>query len=419
MSTFLATHRDDIVDALRVRAIAVGLGISGTRENYGGSVATVDTATQRSLPPDADLLLAPDPAWGVEHIEPPDSLILDRVNAWLATHLAPSLGTRSGLEPASVLRAANGRLLAGLLPRAALVIGAWIDRHGVVAAPAWMDNPDGLIRDLALSGQLDFERLDVDAVMEVVAARQGWPPEMERTIDLSRLRLSEADLLDRKGKDARRQAIEERAKRGVEVAGRIVTLDPDTVADAVDHIVATVTAASLNVPAHDVNLAAAPVPGRKGGGGGGGGGGGRPPQEKLETIGLVGEVVAWTWLQHHFGESNVIWRSRNRANAIHDGDPGSDSLGFDFEILRGRSRLYYEVKASTSDPREFELTEAEVRFALSKAHTNTYRVLYIGNVDDPETRVILPLPNPLAARSRDRYRVSGSGVKYAFASAGQ
>jgi hypothetical protein len=99
---------------------------------------------------------------------------------------------------------------------------------------------------------------------------------------------------------------------------------------------------------------------------------------------------------------------------IKDGDSGDDNRGFDFEVLHGKSRVFYDVKASTSDPREFKLSEAEVRFALSKAQTSTYHVLYIGNVNSPGERVILPLPNPLGSRSRDYYRALESGIRYAF-----
>jgi hypothetical protein len=128
--------------------------------------------------------------------------------------------------------------------------------------------------------------------------------------------------------------------------------------------------------------------------------------------------VAWEWLKRRFPSVPVFWRSSNRRFLIADGDPGDDSLGYDFEVLTRRARYYYEVKASVVDPEEFELSEAEVRFALSKAHLQTYRVLYIAHVGQPADRRILPLPNPLAPASRGRYRVSETGVKYAFKTAG-
>ncbi len=421
VSAFLAKRRDLIMDALRVRAIADGLESPGALDRYGVAVTTLDEAARRARMPDAADLLAPNPIWLMDYLEPPDHLLEDRVTGWLALHGAPSLlGAGSGLSSALSLRAANGQMLSRLLPRLALVIGAWIGRHGVSAAPGWTTDPDALIHDLAASGQLDFDQLDEDGVINLLAARQAWPFEMARTMDLVQLHLTDQDLRARQNEDERRRAVEERAKRGVEVAGRVVTLDSATVDDSVAHILSTIEDASLEVPTREVTLGAAPLSGGKDRAPGGGvgnkaeGAKGRVPKEKLETIGLIGEIVAWAWLSHHYGEQNVLWRSRNRAFKFHDGDPGDDSCGFDFEILHGRSRLFYEVKASTSDPREFELTEAEVRFALSKARTATYRVLYIGNVNAPAERVILPLPNPLAARSQDHYRKLPSGIKYAF-----
>ncbi len=421
MSTFLAARRGPIMDALRVRAIADGIETSETLDRYGAAVAALDEATKRARIPDATDLLAPDPIWLQDYFEPPDHLLLDRVTGWLALHGAPPLGAGTGLDPVSDLREANCSLLSGLLPRMALVIGAWIDRHGVSAAPGWTIDPIALIQNLAVSGRLDFDLLDDGKVIALLAARQAWPLEMARTMDPVQLHLTEQELLAHQDEDERRRTVEERAKRGVEVEGRVITLDPATVGDSVAHVLATIQAASLDVPLQEVTLGSAPPSGGKnrapGGGGGKKGAGirGRVPKEKLETIGLIGEIVAWAWLSHHYGEPNVSWRSSNRAFKIQDGDPGDDNLGFDFEILHGRSKLFYEVKASTSDPREFELTEAEVRFALSKANTATYHILYIGNVSSPAERVILPLPNPLAARSRDHYRALESGIKYAFA----
>jgi len=43
-----------------------------------------------------------------------------------------------------------------------------------------------------------------------------------------------------------------------------------------------------------------------------------------------------------------------------------------------------------------------------------YRVMYLANVGTPEDLVLLMLPNPLAARVKDRYKVVSAGTKYAF-----
>jgi Domain of unknown function (DUF3883) len=416
MSMHLAQSRDRITDALRIRALEDGLESSSAVERYAEAVAALDSAIRVPRAPAADDLLAPSPAWLLDYWEPPDELLANRATAWLASLGAAPPPAEVNLPAASSLRASNGSLLSSVLPRMALVVGAWIDQHGVSAMPQWITDTREVGDQLAVSGRLDFVALDEPAVIAILVARSGWPAEMERTIDLAKLHLVEADLVARRTDDDRRRAVEERAKRGVEVAGRVVTLDPDTIGQSIDHIRATIAMASLSVPLHEVALGPPPVGRAAGryGGKGGNGGRGRVPKEKLETIGLVGEVVAWVWLCHHYGEPKVMWRSENRAFVIHDGDPGSDLAGYDFEILHGHSRLFYEIKASTGDPREFELSEAEVRFALSKANSASYRILYIGYVNDSTKQTILPLPNPLAARTRDRYRALESGIRYAF-----
>src|SRR5260370_764681 len=160
MSTYLARVRDRMVDALRSQALAAGLESTGTLERYGEAVAELDSATKVARPPDTVDLLAPDPAWLLDHLEPPEHLLVDRANAWLASPGASSTRAASTLPAASRLPASNGSLLSRLLPRIALVIGAWVDRHGVSATPLWMTDIGRLIDELARSGRLDFEELD-------------------------------------------------------------------------------------------------------------------------------------------------------------------------------------------------------------------------------------------------------------------
>jgi hypothetical protein len=426
MSIFLANNRDVVADALRVGVIQNGADAPGVLERYAAAIRQLDDAIKRARAPEASDLLAPDPGWLLDYAEPPEHLLIERVTRWLSSQGgASSMMERTGLEPVESLRAANGQRLSGFLSRAALVVGAWLDRHGTSATPEWLSHPSAFVTELAATGRLDFHLLSDDDVIAILVAKQAWPPEMMRTIDLRQLHLTEEDLRNRKNEDDRQRVVESRAKRGVEVAGRIITLDPETIAESVTHILSTIEPGSLDVPPSEIALGVAPELGGKRKGGGPGGGRdtvatGRVPKEKLETIGLVGELVAWAWLTNHYGEESVLWRSTNRAFKFQDGDPGDDNCGFDFEVLHGRSRLYYEVKASTGDPREFELTEAEVRFASTKAGKGTtYRVLYIGNVNSPRTRVIMPLPNPLATRSRKQYRALESGIKYAFIATGR
>ena len=292
MSAYLAAHRDSCVDAIRVQAMAAGQDHADGLTRYGMLAASIDAAAKRDRLPDSADLLAADPEWLLEYREPPESVLEGRVSAWLVAQGVDPTG-ESGLESASALRAANGRKLFELLPRVALVIGAWVDRHGISFVPRWASEIGGLVRDLAVSGQLDFSHIGDEEIVELLVDRHGWPAEMDRSFDLRRLGLTEGDVVAQRSEDERRSRLAERAKRGVEVAGRLVTLDADTIGEAVDHILATIDPASLMVSFHEAGLKSVHTEGKRRGGGSGvaGAKGGSQPKERLEAIGFVGELV--------------------------------------------------------------------------------------------------------------------------------
>lgn len=414
MWSFVAGHRDEIVDSLRARAIALGLDGPDALDDYGAAVSELDMAVARPARQIGGSLLAADPAWLIDYRDPPEESLVVRVNAWLRQKDAPAMGTGTGRENPSALRAENGAALARFTSRAAPIVATWTELHGV-AAPTWILTAADLAGTVAASGRLDFNGLTEGRALELVAEIGGWPAGMALSLALPILGLTEGDLERQRRGETERKASVDREKRGVEVAGRLLTLDSDAADETVAFFVGTIDARVLSTPTRDAALT--DPPGRRGGGSSGGSGGqgrGRPSKEKLETIGVFGEIVTFKWLQHHFGEANVRWRSTNRTYVIHDGDPGDDALGYDFEVIRGRGPVYWEAKASTRDPREFELTEAEVAFALSRSRFGNYRVLYIGNVGVPDDRVIFPLPNPLSARAREQFRRSEAGIKYGF-----
>lgn len=405
MAGWLALHRDRIVDSLRVQTLDQGRLNLKRLGRYAESVRALDSAIRTARKPASSDLLAPDPDWIMEYEEPPESLISSRVEQWLGSQGASGLDAVSGLPPASHLRTSNGALLARDLPQAAAIVEAWLDRHGVAGTPRWLDDPAALANAMAASGALDFEQLDQSRIVTALVESGHWPVEMPKTLVLTELKLSDDDVAQRKTAAGRRLAMEQRARAGLEVAGRVVTLEKVTIEDTVEHLLAT-SGKVLETPTREAVLGPPPPPphtrSRRAGIGGRRGATTvhRVPPERLETIGFVGEFVAWHWLRRHYGDNAVLWRSQNRALVIHDGDEGADDLGYDFEVITARTRLYYEVKSSVSDPRAFELSESEVLFAYSKAKTRAYRVLYIANVGDPESRYLIPCQTPL-----------GSGVK--------
>jgi hypothetical protein len=93
------------------------------------------------------------------------------------------------------------------------------------------------------------------------------------------------------------------------------------------------------------------------------------------------------------------------------GDPGDDSLGFDFQVERVRGPIKFEVKASRDDPGVFTLTDSEIREARRHARDGNWRLLIVPHVSDPARCRVLRLPNPFEARAVGLFRPEGSSSK--------
>lgn len=79
----------------------------------------------------------------------------------------------------------------------------------------------------------------------------------------------------------------------------------------------------------------------------------RSSDEQLSAIGLVGETLAYRWLQRTYKETTPdSWVSRNRGHLL-GGHLGDDGLGYDFRIARKRETLLLEVK--TNDNRRLRV----------------------------------------------------------------
>ncbi|MBI3748369.1 MAG: DUF3883 domain-containing protein [Chloroflexi bacterium] len=415
MWSYVAAHKDQIADALRAAVGDAGLSPATVPDVYLRAIQVLDQAAADPSSPGRDDPLAADPEWQILYREPPTELLNERVNGWLGTVGAPSIGASTGLRPVSEVRAANGGRLRSIFPRIALIALTWLDRQGRADIPAWTADTESVANQILASGRLDFVPLADDALVGAVAMTAPWPSGLGPTLDLASNGLTEHDLENHRSEAERHRIALERSRKGVEVAGRLITLDQETIENDLAYVLDTVDEDTLAVSPHELALGSPPAQSRRRRHvGGGSGSRGRPSKEKLEAIGLIGEVVALKWLRHHYGEAHVRWRATNRAYLIRDGDPGDDGVGYDFDVIGGRSPLYFEVKAHTADPGDFDLSEPEVEFALSKSRGSSYRILYIPYVGMPEDRTIFVLPNPLSPRAREFYRVASTGIKYAF-----
>jgi hypothetical protein len=391
-------------------------GALGATASYLQAVQVLEDACVGIRDQESDDLLACDPDWQIDFPEPPDEVMAERIDRWLATLDAPGLGATTGVAPVSELREANGTRLRMVLARHVVILQAWLGRRGRQEAPKWTADPSSASDRVTASGRLDFEVLADDGLIGEASKILEWPTDLAATADLAALGLTERDLEEFRNEAVRRQAEEARRRQGVDVDGRVITVDAPTITEDLAWVMDQLGEDVLGLTPAEIELGAAPSSrgGRSKHGKNRRGNQGRPSRQKTEAIGLVGEAIAFAWLRRHFGAEHVSWVSTNRAYYLHDGNPGDDSRGYDFHVTAGRNPIFIEVKASTGDPGQFELSEGEVEFARSKSKTSMYRVMYLANVGTPEDLVLLMLPNPLAVRVKDRYRVVSAGTKYAF-----
>lgn len=155
---------------------------------------------------------------------------------------------------------------------------------------------------------------------------------------------------------------------------------------------------------------------------GGSGGGGQTKStimrenKQIEmTVGIVGELWAYRYLQQRFPNacSTDSWRSENRMYRF-GGEAGDDGLGYDFEITQNRKTYHIEVKATRGRDPFFELGSTEQRRAIEDAskRTKEFVVLFITNVfDKPEFHW---LSNPYSSANKDRYRILEAGARVYF-----
>ncbi len=365
-----------------------------------------------------------DPAWP----RILESLTREVVAARAAAAAAELLGPDNpevDLPPLDRVAADNRKLVLAYHPDLAGLARAWC-RKSETAVPALIEaaDPQTLVRTLDEAGLLDFEKLDAVRLPEFYARVGAWPAGMPLTADLARLGLDPDDL--------QRDAIEAReAKRKAEAARRTIPFAGEKLdagaGDFVRRFEALATAAIQNGDdwftrsrAPRLRPQDQRLPGTPGGGGGGGGQSWRtqPPEAVKTAMGIASEWLAREYLRrrHPKEMTDAAWVSSNRA-AFCTGPSGDDGLGYDFRVVTERNEWLYEVKSAVDAGGEFELTarELEVAGSASLERKRRYRILYVPFVFDPAQWRVLPLSNPAAPNTRDRFRVlRGGSVRYRF-----
>ncbi len=331
--------------------------------------------------------------------------ILDRKT--VAQYAEAILSERVGVDPGGELperdpiRRANRKALTAFARTAEPVLQAL----NISLPPAWSGGAQEVADEADRRGALDFEAIQDGGEIPILVRSKLWPIGVKPTLDLIALGLTKDDL---EAKARARAAAEEQERirrNSISFGGQ----DFDTMAK--DFATRFAAEAALRFASSDwrsrsglrqTALKTAPERPEPTPGGPGGSFRSkprhltRPPEPIRAAMGLAGELLAFEWLKLRHKERFVdtCWASENRSAIFPEaGDP---RLGFDFRVATSETEWLYEVKATTGDLCEFELTDNEYRVAVGAAadRGRRYRILFVQNVFDLDLCRVMELPNP-------------------------
>jgi hypothetical protein len=406
---FLTTRRDQIQHALRARFESAF--------EAGGDLSDYVTASRLNG-------LVSDTEWATQYEELPESLMLSRVNDWLAYSSAWPIGTDDPPTSPTVSEccATNRDTLRKFVSEAWAVVAVWCRKHGRDVPDRWrvrQDAPQALVTHIQGQGWLDFVVLDRIGVIKCLEASGNWPTGMPRTLDLEVLSI-DPNSLDETVEKARQERAERvRLASIVGVGGLELSADQDDLPEILASLMDNYAAHGLGLeaPAKIVTLEFLEQV-SKGQQGHSGTSSSRamPPRDLPEAqrriIGLLGERFAFEWIKRQYpsfvNEDSWVSTNRERALQIPGGD---DSLGYDFIVNLPSYTLHFEVKASSGEDYFFRLgpTEVETAVHCRADSKRRYRILLVQNVLSPESTRPLLLPNPFSDQFRDRFQLVTKG----------
>lgn len=410
VAVFLAEIRPSLLDRLRRRFAPVW--------RTGGDLTQYVELRRLDF-------IAFDSSWPLEREDIDLAFVSSQALAAMDTRLGPD-DLSVSLQPLDVVTAANRKLLVSRYARLSSVIRAWC-RKSDIPRPALTESvdPQPLVRALDQTGLIDFEMLKAGDLPAFLRRVNAWPVGMPQADALDELGLTDADLQheEREARDARRKA--EIARRTIEFAGKPLDTGSADFAIIFEQLADTALAKgsewfSRSRPPRLTLQEQSGEERRRTGTRSGKGGEWRnqPPDAVLKAMGVASEWLAREYLRrrHPREMTDACWVSSNR-EAFCTGQPGDDSLGYDFRVETARHEYLYEVKSAIDEGGEFELTarELEVAGSASLDRKRRYRILYVPYVFDPKRWRVLPLLNPVGSETRNRFRVVRSGsVRYRF-----
>lgn len=360
--------------------------------------------------------LIPHPQWAEDYYEVEEDIMRAEVEEWLAA-CGASLTAAETWPPIDELRLKNRVRMLELVQTASILIGAWERKREQGPTPI-LGDAGPMVEEASVEGILDFEEVNENAIIDWFSRTGRWPEGMPRSLKSIDLGLSDQEV--RLAEETRDENSRRQRELGsvIFIDGQEFNAEQQNYSSIVEAVRASVTGGFLATPPKVLDLAQQVWQRRAGQRSQGRGttAARRPRLSPAQqgAIGLAGEVVALQWLKANYPlATDASWRSGYR-NLLLGGSDGDDSLGYDFEVLGPKIRLLFEVKSTTGDTLEFDLTDAEIRAAQRVRRGEHYFILFVTHVLQGDDRSIHLLPNPFGKEGIGRYRTIGSGLRLRF-----
>jgi hypothetical protein len=326
------------------------------------------------------------------------------------------------LQPLAKVQETNRKNLRKFAKEALPLVRGWCDQNHVTVPSAWTSKePQSLIINFENRGFFDFEVITMKQIPAYCRRIHAWPADMEETLSLDKLGLTRGFIEKRKRQqehDKHQKIIKDRS---VEFAGNSLDTGDSSFPEHFQQLaeqwlqnddtwfnrsksktVLSVFEAPDNRPQRHSNFVGRNSTTHER----------RLPDVVRGAMGLASEWLAYHFLKQRHSDymSESSWVSKNRANFF-GGEPGDDSVGFDFKVKTPKVEWLYEVKSTLEDSGEFELTANELRVASStgKEGSRRYRILYVPYVFSPDKWHVLELPNPMGEKTRDQFLTIDKG----------
>ena len=372
---------------------------------------------------------APRPAlpdgYGGREVELSQARMQGWLDSWMEAHgavMSPDLpAPRNQVE---AVREANSKRLRALAPalRTAVLARGGAEDPVMARWNSLAEAEAAIVAAAINDGWADFDRCGDEQATEWLERSGLWPKGWP---SLDALMITDEERLVRQRLDEQARIAATTVKRQIEHSGGIFTFGVDAMGSLADQISTLVSGntALLDTSARTVHGEAPKLkPSTGGGRGGGGTGSRRMTDEERSLIGFFGETIAFEWLKHQYGAKRAIdercWKSCYRKHVC--GEPGNDSLGYDFEVLNGGTRWLFEVKSTTAtgpapvQSIELGSTEFECAEVCRADRRARYRILYITDALHPERARIFVLPNPRGRRGRGFFTDLQAGQRLYF-----